>query len=159
MHRRDAGKQADEFGWFSLGRRATALAEQEDQGRFRAGSGVAVLVDTSEKGIAAFNAVSKAMGDQKVESAIDGDRTWPPRPFANAIHDLVSRNRRMALQHRLQHLPPLFGKAQTFVAAALLGACNGTTAADLMIVVGIVEQGSLQASSTVYSRPRRPEKD
>ena len=57
------------------------------------------------------------------------------------------------------HLPALLGEAQPLVAAALFSAGHGTAAADLMIVVGIVEQGSLQASSTVYSRPNRPEKD
>ena len=65
----------------------------------------------------------------------------------------------MAFQHRLEHLPPLLGEAQPLVAAALLGAGDGAAAASLMIVVGIVEQGSLQASVTVYSRPCRPEKD
>ena len=120
---------------------------------------MSMLVDASKEGVAALDTMSEAMGDQEIERAVDGDRARPARLFGNAIHDLVGRHRRVTLEHGLQHLPALLGEAQPLVAAALLGACNGTAAADLVIVVGIVEQGSLQASGTVYSRPRRPEKD
>ena len=159
MRRGDASQKTSEFGRFGLGRGAAVLAEQEHKRRFRAGRGMAMFVDAGEKGVAALDAMGEAIGDQEIQGTVDRDRAGAARLPGDAIHDLVGRDRRVTLQHRLQDLPSLLGEAQPLVAAALLGAGNGPAAADLMIVVGIVEQGSLQASSTVYSRPRRPEKD
>lgn len=118
-----------------------------------------MLVDAGKKGVSALDAVSETIGHQEIKGTINGDRARSASLFGNAIHDLVGRHRRMALEHRLEHLSPLLGETQSLIAATLLGASNGATAADLMIVVGIVEQVSLQASNTVYSRPNRPEKD
>lgn len=159
MCRGDASQQASEFCRFGLGRGAAVFAEQEHQRRFGAGRGVTMLINAGKKGVAALNAMGKAVGDQEIQGTVDRDRAGAARLPGNAIHDLVGRDRRVTLQHRLQDLPSLLGEAQPLVAAAFLGARNGPAAADLMIMVGIVEQGSLQASSTVYSRPRRPEKD
>ena len=110
--------------------RTTAFANQENDKI--AG---AMIVHTSDEGVAAFDAVNETVIAQKFERSINRNRRRP-RLLLQAVNDFIGAKRAMAAQQNFKHLAPHRGQSLGARGALRFGMCNGSAGAALMIVTG-----------------------
>ena len=110
--------------------RAAILADQE-YNRIAVG----MWMHTRDKGIAALDPVHQTMVAQKIERAIHRDRRRP-RATPQPLHDLVSAERLVAGEQRLQHLPAHRCQPLGARDAEVFGMRDSGAGAAVMIVAG-----------------------
>ncbi len=94
---------------------------------------------TCNKGIAAFNLVDKAVGEEKIQCPVNRDGRWPVPVHRHALDNIIGTHGRMALRHARQDIAALPGKLAAAPLAGALGPCNQIGRAMGVVMVGIKE--------------------
>ena len=74
---------------------------------------------TGDESITAFNLVDKAVGEEKIQGAVDRDGCGARAMLGHALDNVIGTNGGMALGHGAQNFPAL---ARQFAAAPFAGA-------------------------------------
>lgn len=96
---------------------------------------------TGDKGIAAFNLVDKAVGQEKIQGAVNRDRCGARALLGHALDNVIGANGGMALGHGAQDFTALAGQFATAPLAGALGPGNqiGSAMGMVMVMVGVKE--------------------
>jgi hypothetical protein len=112
---------------------ATGLADQQ-------GCGLAFMgMGASHEGIAAFNLVNQAVGEEKIKGAVDRDGRWARAMFRHAFDNVIGSNGGMALGHGAKNFTALAGQLAAAPLACTLGPCDQIGGAMAVVMVGVKE--------------------
>jgi hypothetical protein len=98
-----------------------------------------VVVNASDEGVAALDAMHEAIVAEEIERTVNGDRRRPAATHGRAIHNLIGAERLVALQQNLENLAADRRQPLRALRAQHLGVLQRVSGAALMIVVGGVE--------------------
>ena len=74
---------------------------------------------TGHKGVAAFNLMDEAVGQEKIQGTVNRDGSRARAMFGHALDNIIGANGGVALGHGSENIAPLSGQ---FAAAPLAGA-------------------------------------
>ncbi len=94
---------------------------------------------TGDKSIAAFNLVDKAVGEKKIQGAVNRDRCRARAMLGHALDNVIGANGGMALGHGTEDFAALAGQLAAAPLAGTLGPGNQIGSAMGMVVVGVKE--------------------
>lgn len=94
---------------------------------------------TGDKGIAAFDLVDKAVGEKKIQGAVNRDGRRARTMLGHALDNVISTNGGMALGHGAQDFTALAGQFTAAPLAGALGPGNQVSGAMGMVMVGVKE--------------------
>ena len=94
---------------------------------------------TGHEGIAAFDLVDEAVGEEKIKATIDRDRGGPWAMLGHALDDVIGAHRCMALSHGTKDFAALAGQFAAAPLASALGPGNQVSGAMGMVMVGVKE--------------------
>ncbi len=89
------------------------------------------------EGVAAFDLVNKAVGEEKIQSAINRDRRRARAMLGHALDNVIGANGGMALGHGAQDFAALAGQFTAAPLAGALGPGNQVGGAMGMVMVGV----------------------
>ena len=92
---------------------------------------------TGDKGITAFDLVNKAVGQEKIQGAINRDGCRARAMLGHAFNNVIGPNGGVALGHGSQDITPLAGQFAAAPLAGALGPGNQVGGAMGMVMVGV----------------------